>query len=521
MPKFLKILAAILLIVSSQKSIAQDFTYEACLVQKDAINIAFELEICNNTNVAISEFSILFDWPGFTGVGNDYGIQTVQDGSVNNQVEFTNIQWGPSIPANGCAKFTIRGKHAQGMFISADGKLNGVQMENIPCYIPSAIDNFACEFELNKGCGIHTGSLDKDTWDPVQGHFDVQEGEIRLGQGSVYAWNANDQNIYIPSNRYDWAVSAAVAHTLFTNLMGVDLMSINEYMATSKQEIDCGCDPGITSPGWVTAPYKIQPTNYCKDYSGGVAVGFFQQEKGTGWFELAADLPCMYGVSDVNTVAVDGGWGTQIINKVYHDYNNVRFWELVKGWDPINFLKQSQDPYAVEKIISLAYNRGMNDGSIQNILSTNRAAALASTDLLDQMFLGGVGFTYAEQISRLTAVLDNKMGSVSNLGTTTNGIPFPASHSFHSFFDEPITWNDVNTSLTQIMAFYAATGLVDEAAVRAKVKATFDGINGGGAVGFRYDIAPVIDEIVFCLPAFDPAEGVANIYGNSVGNDVT
>lgn len=520
MPNLKKCTLAVLFALLAMYSKAQDLTYEVCLQQKDAINIGFNLKICNNTNTAINEFSILFDWPGFTGVTTDYGLDVVQNGSVNNQVELKNIQWGPTIPANGCQTFTIRGLHSQGMFVSGDGKLNGVQMENIPCYVPSAADNFSCEFELNKACGIHTGSLDKDTWDPVEGEFHIEEGEIRLGQGSVYAWNATNQNIYIPSNRYDWAVSAAVAHTLFTNLMGVDLMSINEYMATSKQEIDCGCDPGITSPAWVTAPYKIQPTNYCKDYSGGVAVGFFQQEKGTGWLELAADLPCIYGVSDFNTVAVDGDWGTQIINKVYHDYNNVRFWELVKGWDPINFFKTANDPYAIEKVISLAYNRGMNDGSIQNILSTNRAAAVASNDLLDQMFLGGVGFTYAEQISRLTAVLDNKLGAVSNLGTTTNGIPFPASHSFHSFFDEQITWADVETSIDQITAFYAATGLVNVPALKAKVKAVFDGINGGGTVGFRYEIAPVIDEIVFSLPAFDPAEGLANVYGNSGGNDV-
>ena len=194
------------------------------------------------------------------------------------------------------------------MFVSADGTLNGVKMTNIPCYMPSAADNFSCNFELNKACGIHTGSLDKDTWDPVEGEFTVEEGEIRLGQGTIYHWNAANKNIYVPANRYDWAVSTAVAHTLFTNLMGVDLMSINEYMATSKQEIDGGCDPGLTAPGWVTAPYAIQPTLYCKDYSGGVAVGFFQQEKGTGWLELAADIPCIYGVSSFEDVAIDGDW---------------------------------------------------------------------------------------------------------------------------------------------------------------------------------------------------------------------
>jgi hypothetical protein len=91
---------------------AQDYTYEACLVQKDAINIAFSLKICNNTSTTISDFSIAFDWDGFTDVTTDYGLAVVKDGSSNNEVEFSNINWGPTIPANGCQTFTIRGKHA-------------------------------------------------------------------------------------------------------------------------------------------------------------------------------------------------------------------------------------------------------------------------------------------------------------------------------------------------------------------------------------------------------------------------
>ncbi|MDB0037887.1 T9SS type A sorting domain-containing protein, partial [bacterium] len=348
-------------------------------------------------------------------------------------------------------------------------------------------------------------------------HNSASSGEIHLGEGTVHSWNSTI-DVYLPSNRKNWAIGLAVSHSMFNNLIGSDLMSINEYFATGIQETNCGCDGGIIDPSWVTNPYPDHENNnpvFCYDYTHGVAAGFFQEEYGTGWLELNQDIPCFIPTFNFDSTIVGKNFSAQLIGKVYHDYNNLMFLQYIKCFDVIEFMQNCSDPYGPEKLIAAIYNRGMNTGFIEDVLVTNRAAALASNDLL--LFIPGLGQQYAEQISRVTAVLDNNMAAVSSYGTNTYNIPWVGNHSSNGFYDTQISWVDVTNYLDELKLVYQGVG-VNMMDVKNAVQPIFDTINGGGTISYRYQLEPVIEAIVLALPIFEPMSGLGSVYGNSGGN---
>lgn len=478
-------------------SFSQNFNYKFCLIQKDAVSIALEFTVCNTTTAPISTFTFVFNWSGVSNVTVDNGLNVLQNGN-NGVVEFEQLQWGPAL-APGCNnKFTVRMSYVTGMFPPTTGILNGATIPGITCYVPPSYENFECKKNFSDLCFLKTGP------------------EIKIGEGTVRAWNST-LDVYIPTNRKGWAIGMAVAHTMFSNLMGFDCMSVNEYFSTAVQETNCGCDGTVTAPAWATNIYPVNPVVYCSDYSHGVAVGYFQEEYGTGWLELKQDIPCFIPKVDFDTFVVGKRFETQALAKVYHDYNNIAYWQYIKCWNPIGFLKNAKDPYAGEKMISLAYNRGMNSGDIATLLTTSRTAAMAAANILPYLNPPGVGWVYAEQISRVTAVLDNNFASVNPADAAANGVTFPGIHSFHGYYDTQIAWTDISDYLDIISPMYAGVG-VNAVTLKNAVQKVFNSINGGNSISFRYQLAPVIDAIVLNLPAFDPMSGLGAVYGNSGGN---
>jgi gliding motility-associated-like protein len=367
----------------------------------------------------------------------------------------------------------------------------------------------SCKESLSPICMIKTGTYNK--------HTHVTSKDIQIGQGTVFSWNAT-VDVYIPPNRVGWAIGMAVAHTMFSNLIGIENMSINEYFATALQETNCGCDGSITKPAWVTNKYPVNPAVYCSDYTHGVAVGYFQQEFGTGWAELKKDYPCFIPKVNFDTFVVGKNFETQVLAKVYQDYNSIYYLQQNRCFNPIDFIKQSKDPYAAEKIIAEVYNEGMWGQNLENLLKKNRTAALNATDILPYFCTNGVlnmnGYPsvgYSERISRVTAVLDNNLGDVSATSAQANGVTWVGVHKWRDFYDSQVTWTDIQNYINNISRMYAGVG-VTAAAVIAKVKPVFDAINGGNSVSFRYDLGPVIDAIVSALPVFNPTG--LGAYGN-------
>lgn len=367
----------------------------------------------------------------------------------------------------------------------------------------------SCKSDLSPICMIKTGTYNKHTKTTVN--------EIQLGEGTVFSWNTTN-DVYIPTNRSGWAIGMAVAHTMFTNLMGFECMSINEYFATAMQETNCGCDGSITKPTWAKA-YPVNPAVYCSDYKHGVAVGYFQEEHGTGWVELSKDIPCFIPTVNFDTFIVGKNFEAQALAKVYHDYNNIYFLQLSRCLNPIDFIKQSKDPYAAEKIIAEAYNEGMWGQNLENLLKKNRASALNATEITPYFFSNGIvnmnvapSIGYSERISRVTAVLDNNFADVSASNAASNGVTWVGSHKWRDYYDTQITWTDIQNYLNNIARMYAGVG-VTAAALITKVQPVFNAINGGNSISYRYQLGPVIDAIVSALPVFSPHAGLS-AYGD-------
>lgn len=484
-------------LICSFNLFSQDFNYKFCVVQKDATAIAFEMTVCNNTGAAVTAFNFVFNWPGVSNVTVDNGMDVIKNGS-NGIVELLKQSWAQPLNPGCNNKFTVRMNYQLGMFPPTWGLLNGDTIPGITCYVPPSFENYTCKKNFSEAC------------------FVANSKEILIGQGTVRAWNST-RDVYIPSNRKSWAIGMSVAHAMFTNLMGFDCMTVNEYFATAMQESSCGCDGGVTAPAWVTNPYNIQPVNYCADATHGVAAGFFQEEYGTGWIELEKDIPCFIPTVSFDQFILGSKFETQALGKVYHDFNNISYWQYIKCWNPMDFIKKSKDPYVTEKMIALGYNRGMNSGEIGNLLTTNRAAAINATNILPYLNPGGVGWVYAEQISRMSAVLDNNMGAVDPADPIASSVPYPGVHSFRDFYDTPVSWTDMSNYIDAIAPMYAGVGL-NAATYKAKIKKVFDGLKGGTDVSFRYELSPVIDAIVLNLPAFDPKFGLGGMYMNSGGS---
>lgn len=461
-----------------------------------------EITLFNNSGNALPAGSTLeINWPGIISISPWSGFTV--SGSNPFILTFTNpVPAGSSIGPLGFS-FTSNGSY----FAPSMGILNTSEtalLADPPCYVPPSYQNFDCETQFSELCFVHPNS-------------NGLPGEIRIGEGMVRSWNA-DLNAYIPTNRKNWALGMAVAHSMFTNLVGFDAMSINEYFATGIQETNCGCDGGITTPGWVTNPYPNHEATspvFCFDYTHGVAVGFFQEEYGTGWLELNQDIPCFIPTFNFDSTIVGKNFSAQLIGKVYHDYNNLMFLQYIKCFKVLEFIQNCSDPYGGEKLIAAIYNRGMNAGFIEDILVTNRTAALAAPDLLT--FIPGLGQQYAEQISRVTAVLDNNLGAVSAFGTSTYAVPWPGSHNHNGFYDTQVSWADVSDYLNELELMYNGVG-VNMTNVKNTVQPIFDGINSGNSISFRYDFGAVADAIVLALPAFEAMPGLGQVYGNSGGN---
>ena len=482
-------------------TINAQISYDICIPTAWIGGGSAELTIFNNTGSALPPGTTFeFNWPGITSISPWGGF------TVTGTNPFILTTTSP-VAAGSITNFNFGFSSSGSYFLPPNAILNDTSNTDLvspPCYVPPSYNNFDYEIEFSELCFHET-----ETAGAI--------GEIRIGTGTIESWNSN-LDLYIPNNRKKWAVGMAVAHTLFSNLVGFDLMSINEFFATGIQETNCGCDGGINEPTWVTNPYPDHENNnpvFCYDYTHGVANGFFQEEYGTGWLELDQDIPCFIPTFNYDSTIVGKNFSAQLIGKVYHDYNNLMFLEYIKCYEVLDFLKNCADPYGPEKFVAAAYNRGMNAGFIESILVLNRATTINAPDLLNH--IPGLGQQYAEQISRTTAVLDNNMGAVSNFGTSTYSVNWPGNHQHLGFYDEPISWTIIDNYLNDLIPMFSGVG-VNMNDVKTEVQAVFNSINGGSTISFRYDLGSVVDAIVLNLPAFEPMFGLGQVYGNSGGS---
>jgi hypothetical protein len=146
----------------------------------------------------------------------------------------------------------------------------------------------------------------------------------------------------------------------------------------------------------------------------------------------------------------------------------------VRGINYTQFMQQAKDPYAEFACVDYAYNRGINDFYSKKIFSTNRAAAIASSDISTDFGLSG----FASHVETVRAIMD-------------------ATNASTDIYDGPITWTDMQSFFARLRMFYGRGTPSDAewAAMTADVQRAFNVLAahwGGGHVSARYDFLTLL-----------------------------
>ncbi len=338
--------------------------------------------------------------------------------------------------------------------------------------------------------------------------------EIRLGQARVTWGDSKVGNvcsglggadIFIPSNRPGWAIAIGHAYNATRNVLKGDYFSINYLAGISMKETFSQCDAGAV---WDPALTHAPSTNYFKTncdnlFSNYLTMrdGCFQIDQNTGWPMFTEFYPTRFsGTADHVNFASGANYETETMLRMMYDLILFRRLQYSANLNPTQFFDNATDPYAAEKVFALAWNKGVNDSRITNLLTTNRTAALSSADILS--FLSTE--TYPTIVSAITRALDSPANITETHLISTN----------HQWYDAPISWADVDAYLTKQLALFKEA---NPASVRANVKKVFDSIKGGNPVSYRYEFSKVLDEITTNLPFYDPMPYISNSNSTSLG----
>lgn len=139
------------------------------------------------------------------------------------------------------------------------------------------------------------------------------------------------------------------------------------------------------------------------------------------------------------------------------------------------FLKQSKDPWAEFVLVDNAYNRGVFGLLQRNIFTSDRQAAINSTDLTKDYQLGG----YASHIDTIKAIL-NEMDNEKN-----------------NIYDEKLTKSEVDNYLNELRKFYQNGTPTDSEwdAMVEDVHRAYDVLSkhwGDNTISYRYDFLTIL-----------------------------
>lgn len=353
---------------------------------------------------------------------------------------------------------------------------------------------------------LHSQNPDLCVNYPETRHFDrscfMHLGpEIQLGEGRIKGPYTYD--LHFPNNRPGWALSVAHSYQLLRNITKQDILSINYMTALPVKESMYLCDDGATWDNNHENVRKLDASHNLNKGTYGAALidrdGCFQLDRSTGWpvYELYYPNRFNNGTTDHINFVAGPHFETGAIIRTYYDLIFWRKLETSWGLDPADYFANDADTHGAEKVFAASWNKGHQvalNGIAEPIFGSDRANALANTDLTsyDNAYL------YWKTVSHITRVLDNK--------ATTADIA--QGGAWHQWYDAQYSWNDVLDYMNTIMPLHPE--VTNQAAVIANVKAVFDGINGGGDISFRYDMAPVLDEFILNLPFYDPQQVVIN-----------
>ena len=107
--------------------------------------------------------------------------------------------------------------------------------------------------------------MDAECLIPSPGYICLNEAQLSEWSGGS---NLDLADVRVPENRKNWAIAAAHSQSMFTNMIGAEITSIDYFFAQAIIEGRMGCDAGI-----ITDPLDDNPINYRSISS---AAGCFQ-----------------------------------------------------------------------------------------------------------------------------------------------------------------------------------------------------------------------------------------------------
>jgi len=184
------------------------------------------------------------------------------------------------------------------------------------------------------------------------------------------------------------------------------------------------------------------------------------------------------GISSAISITVT----REYLNAIFNEYNM--------------FMDNAADPWAEFSIVDYTYNRGATDFLSYKLFSTNKAAAIASKDIVTDFSMGG----FASHVQTVRAITE------------------AMNKSLYNIYDAKLSLADMDILYARLRMFYGR-GIPTDAdwtAMKADVTRAFNVLAqhwGGTTVSLRYDYLTLLRVIKQYLPKpFNPRPTGSNWY---------
>lgn len=496
---------ACLFVLFTIPSLAADIEINFCPVSKIQAGKEWSatLEITNNTAQVLNfeQGNLNFEWQNLESL--PYPFTNWSKSGKNVDVSIAGVgTWDSKLAAGATwsKKFTAA-KFSGVLSFPSSGTftLNGTDYTIAVdhCSKTEPYELYDAKFEFNRNCFIKSPTSD-----------------MCLGEAGTEIWQGEGVfDAMFPEDRPSWAIGTMVAHRLFTNLAGVDMLSPNFWTATAMNESRMTCDPTIVPKKVNHFNINGQPNTGAGVYS---ATDNCFQVLNIGYSQIENNQPDLfgqtnaYGTASYSTVIAGGRYETGALAVTAYHYQDIRYWNQIFCWNAKKFHKEAKDPYAVEKVFYHAFHDGPNAGiSLLNDIDANYTAAVNATDMHSEISTGGtwsnLGGGSSRKVANFTSLLDGGDGKKYNYAYNDD------TQEYYGCYSAEIKWTDILYYLDKIKILYPDLMLP---AVQADIKAVFDGLAGGGDVSFS-NLGPVIDEIVIQMGGHDPSGYLATQYSAS------
>jgi hypothetical protein len=176
----------------------------------------------------------------------------------------------------------------------------------------------------------------------------------------------------------------------------------------------------------------------------------------------------------------------------------------------MEFLRSSADPQALTRLMAAAHKGGAWQPAFEQIFKSDRRNALRSNNLSSYFSSNTNISDHQKRISDAVKLFNNQSNSLEMLSTTNNsstGLPY---NYYDNYYDAQVKWNDMDDYMNDIKKLYSAVNIN---IVKNKVRTTFNRINNGQPISFRYQLGAVLNELLLNLPADDPTTAISTTFG--------